>query len=367
MASTFLQSSVGEGSVADTLPHIPPAGLGRGDARESTKVALTPEDRPETPPEMRKWRKSTILAPGQISKHPGYAEDSNHLSVDTYGRKSDEATTLKELLTIAPRSRILEQANARKEMVYLSSKMEPLGAAFKRGHAMPDDLAQGKVPFGKPTPHDYAGLAAKRLLAPVEPMENMSEEVIDRYKKSHGAYYPGEQRHRNYDWHKTPGALNPATHRFGKPGDETEHNAVYFALHPQEDEQINQPPKIVSKALEDFRETATEELGKVKTVGHGDQKLRIPEEGFGMPSTRKGEDDWNARQCLEGDYTIEDQAPDKDLGQSVRPGWRNHHPPDNRAFGVPNVRTDIPVPRVKSIADSQVPWRRPHSSPKSAL
>merc|ERR1711918_275053 len=50
--------------------------------------------------------------------------------------------------------------------------------------------------------------------------------------------------------------------------------------------------------------------------------------------------------------TIEEQMPDADLGRSLQPGWRNVADTE-RAFGVPNVRTDLPMPRIRSVADNQ--------------
>ena len=32
--------------------------------------------------------------------------------------------------------------------------------------------------------------------------------------------------------------------------------------------------------------------------------------------------EWGTRECM-GNYTAEEQQPDKDLGRSLKPGWRN--------------------------------------------
>lgn len=341
----------------DRMPQLPYAGVTSNLPNESAAHSLRPNAPPATPDEIHKWRKSSILAPGTISKHPGYADDTDHLRVPVYGKKGDSGTTVQELLTTAPPSYLIERAIAKKEAIYKSSQLEPLGVAMKRGHELPPGLASGQDAFGKGTPHNYAGLSTKTLLAPVEPPENIAEEVREQYKRSHASYAPGEQRRRGYQWNSSGGDLDPAAIRFGKPGDATEHNAIYYALHPTEDPYVPQPAKIIAKSLEDFKEMTVESLGKPRPVGHGDHNVPIPEEGFGMPSKRKGDGDWNARQCLEGEYSLEDQRPDIDLGQTVRPGWRNVPPPDDRSFGVPNVRSDIAAPTVKSVADYQVHTR----------
>jgi hypothetical protein len=341
-------------SSKDRMPQIPAAGISMFMANESTAFSMRPDPPPPTPDEIHKWRKSAIHAPGTVSKHPGYAEDTDHLRVQVYGKPSDEGYGVQDLMQTAPKSYLIERALEKKEAIYQSSKLEPLGVAMRRGHELPHALESGERPFGKGTPHNYFGLATKSLLAPVEPPENMSAEVREQYKRSHASYAPGEQRRRNYEWDTAEGAIDPAVFRFGKPGDATEHNAIYYALHPKQDPYVTQAPKIISKSLEDFRDVSSEALGQPRPVGHGDQGMPAPEDGFGMPSKRKGDADWNARQCLEGDYSLEAQRPDVDLGQAIRPGWRNLPPPDDRAFGIPNVRTDVRPPVVRSVADHQV-------------
>jgi len=339
------------------MPQLPAAGVTLFVPNESTAHSMHPTPPPPTPDEMARWRKSTIHAPGSASKHPGYAGDTDHLRVQVYGKRSDDGIGVQDLMQTAPKSYLIERALEKKEAVYHSSKQEPLGVSRTLGHELPAKLASGEAPFGKGTPHNYFGLAAKTLLAPVEPLENMSDAVREQYKKSHAAFMPGEQRRRNYTWDTAQGSVDPAVFRFGKPGDATEHNAIYYALHPAHDPYVPQPPTIVAKELEDFKEMTTEALGKPRPIGHGDNAKPPPDAGFGLPSKRKGDGEWNARQCLEGDYALDAQRPDVDLGQAIRPGWRNLPPPDDRAFGVPNVRTDVSAPLVRSVADHQVRLR----------
>lgn len=87
----------------------------------------------------------------------------------------------------------------------------------------------------------------------------------------------------------------------------------------------------------------------MKSLGFGDRSLK-QNHVFGVPSQREPE--WGVRECL-GNYSPEEQLPDKDLGRSVRPGWRNIAREEGRQFGVPTIRSDIPAPAFKSIADFQ--------------
>ena len=67
-----------------------------------------------------------------------------------------------------------------------------------------------------------------------------------------------------------------------------------------------------------------------------------------------GEDSWNAAKCLQGEPSERELQPDRDLGRCVKPGSRNmvRRPEDeNRAFGCPTIRTDIPFKERRSVAD----------------
>lgn len=69
--------------------------------------------------------------------------------------------------------------------------------------------------------------------------------------------------------------------------------------------------------------------------------------------TIKG-DDHTAWDCIRGTYSKEDLEPDKNLGKSIREGWRNISKDPDRIFGAPSLRYDIAPPKVRSIADAQV-------------
>ena len=51
-------------------------------------------------------------------------------------------------------------------------------------------------------------------------------------------------------------------------------------------------------------------------------------------------DEWGAGDCINGNYTYNQQLPDQDLGRSVTVGWRNMSLSD-RAYGCPSVRKDV--------------------------
>lgn len=66
---------------------------------------------------------------------------------------------------------------------------------------------------------------------------------------------------------------------------------------------------------------------------------------------------WNAAKCIHGQPSERELQPDTDLGKSTKAGCRNvvRKPEDeNRIFGAPTIRTDIPFKEKRSIADYNV-------------
>lgn len=89
----------------------------------------------------------------------------------------------------------------------------------------------------------------------------------------------------------------------------------------------------------------------------GQGKPPVPEtHSFGIKNLC-GPDIWNAAKCIQGEPSERELHPDKDLGRSIKEGTRNvvRKPEDeNRIFGVPTIRTDIPYKEKRSIADYNV-------------
>eukprot|EP00903_Cladosiphon_okamuranus_P009925 g9422.t1 len=171
--------------------------------------------------------------------------------------------------------------------------------------------------------------AAKTLLYPHPSATDMAEE-----SRRCG---PGEQRRRGYSWD-----VDIENHRFGRPGS---------LESPLSLDNGSEPPKrIVSKKLEDFRETQ-DTIGRAKNLGH-DPRDHLGKHVYGKEAVDRGPNEWDARACVEGDYSWAEQQPDNDLGKSITPGFRNAIA-DGRAFGVPTIRSDIQPYAQRSVADTQ--------------
>ncbi len=61
-------------------------------------------------------------------------------------------------------------------------------------------------------------------------------------------------------------------------------------------------------------------------------------------------------ELLTGTLTPGEQQPDADLGKSLREGFRNttRAGDENRSFGIPTIRTDVRLPKLRSVANTQV-------------
>jgi len=122
--------------------------------------------------------------------------------------------------------------------------------------------------------------------------------------------------------------------------------AVYDVLHGIGDKPYN---TVTSKKYDDYQ-SMKDLLGRARNLGHG---LPLPKDHvFGKAAVRRGKSEWDARNCVEGSYSLQEQKPDDDLGTTKTPGFRNATT-ETRRFGCPSVRSDIPKYAKKSIADNQ--------------
>jgi hypothetical protein len=229
-----------------------------------------------------------------------------------------------------------------KESIYHSNKREPLGKTPQLRYPLPEFTLDKNYRFGV---KNVTRETAKEVLFPEQNPDN-DENVKQLYIKSHGSYDAGERINRGYDWSKT--LIDPNNHRFGKHLSD-EKNGVASCIHPDPFDKktsLNEEPAIISEVHNRFIETTKYKIGKVKRSGD----IEFGEEYvFGKKTSG---DEWGAAECIKGDYTIEDQQPDKDLGKSLTPGYRNIFKED-RVFGCPTIRYDIKPPKKKSIADTQ--------------
>lgn len=306
-------------------------------------------DRPGTPPEIAKYRRSANLEPGRRYQHYGIADDLKTMNLDSkvFGDFSDPAQVTAADLINHKKPSNLERINLVKaEKVYKGITREPLGRGYDRGIVLPEKHTKGNVPFG---------CVGKSSLEPAKDIifPQLTEDTTEGerlYTKSHGTWGVGQQVNRNYKWY-----VDPESTRFGRKGDTIALNGVskniYDVLKGVPE---NEPSIVNTKRVEDFRNTA-DMLGMSKNLGQG-SGARPFEMVYGKPSasSRKAKGTWGAGEVIKGKYSIEEQMPDPDLGKSLTPGFRNISLED-RAYGCPSIRTDLPHASStrRSLADSQ--------------
>jgi hypothetical protein len=240
-----------------------------------------------------------------------------------------------------------EFAKAKNEIMersYKSVQREPLGRTFVRGHVMPDTIT--KDPKYRHGIVYVKGMKAVEVLNPGD-MSEEEKKMEEIYIKSHGSYGPGEQKRRNYVWRD---GVDPGSMVWGVKGKDIAlggmSQAVYDVLHG-----VGDVPEstLTSKKYDDFQAMG-DLLGRARNLGHGRD---LPKDHiFGVAARRRGANEWDARDCVEGKYSYAEQLPDEDLGTTATPGFRNATT-EIRRFGCPSVRSDIPKYARRSVADNQ--------------
>ena len=186
-----------------------------GNPFESTKACLTFEERPPTPPEIRKFRRSAAMEPGK--SHSRF-DDSTTLGLKdkVFGAKSETGVAnASELINLPKTSWVQEVKIGKLEQVYHTLKREPLGKSYSRDYKLPEKCAT--EPFGVKSVSSLE--PAKAIIFPT-----VTEDVDagnELYKISHGSYGPGEQKSRHYKWKQD---VNTMT--FGVKGTSVAFNGV---------------------------------------------------------------------------------------------------------------------------------------------
>lgn len=312
----------------------------------TARDCLSLEARPTTPPEIRKYRRSTNLEPGKRFTHHGIADDLNalNLSEKKFGMNTQVgAISAADLISHSKPSELDRINQLKAERTYKAAKREKLGKTVERDTVLPAKFTQEDTPFGCVTRNTEP---AKDIIFP-----RFSEEMLqgeDLYIRSHGSYGPGEQKSRNYQW-----PVDPNSVRFGAKGDVIAFNGVSTNIADILRNTDDQASAVSVKKVEDIRSMG-DLLGRSRNLGQNSGS-RPMDSVYGKPTMKPGKSGWGAAEIMRGRYTEDDQQPDPDLGKSITPGFRNISV-ENRTFGCPSVRTDLPQAAAsgrRSMADSQ--------------
>lgn len=318
-------------------------GAVKTDKLNSAGDCLHVAEPPPTPDQIKRYRRSQF-GPGQRQIHYGTLRDEQAKqarratlppSQQVYGVGTKDSEHVNDLFESAKLSTVDQTLNEIKERCYRESNVV-LGKARGFGHVLPAKTQTKDFAFGV---KQSASTSAKNLLYPEDDGTDLNPAV---YLKSHHAYPPSAQINRNYDWGSTK--LDPNQHRFGK----ATHKGKYDSTNACLDRTGAQRYKIVSKSQGDFK-SFQPQLGKVKDHG---LSINNPHHTYGLPSDpRATGEEWNAGDCLKGNYSLDEQQPDGDLGRRTIRG--SSITTMNRAFGCPSMRDDIPAPKKRSVADTR--------------
>jgi hypothetical protein len=127
----------------------PPAGISHLDANENAVACMTYQERPRTPEEIRKFRRSANLEPGKRFQHPSTKADMDALRLEarTFGvtSKSSETTTSALLNQNVGVGTVGKLDFVKSEKIYHTTNREPLGATYKRGNPLPEKYEKGTM------------------------------------------------------------------------------------------------------------------------------------------------------------------------------------------------------------------------------
>ena len=330
------------GRFIDRAPGQRGAGLVTTIPDENTANCVKPPPiRATTPEHVKKYRKTFNADPGARQKHFGTAYDPLPEEKHIYGKATYESDHVTEVIRGQDFTKFTDYSMAIREGQYASSKNEPLGTTLSRNYNLPTQVQDKNFDYGVPTPFSES---AKTLLYPKDGRVQEDPDVKAMYHKSHGTTETGEQLNRKYDW-----KIDTTQHSFGL-ADAKQIDGAAMALQPERYQQDYPKTLIVKKNVEDYRNVIHEELGKTKNLGTG--KVPKPvEHSYGQDQHRA--DDWGVGMCIGGEPSARELQPDKNLGITNRPGFRNVTKPgdEHRVFGVPSIRSDVPKKAQKSVAD----------------
>jgi hypothetical protein len=116
----------------------------------TAKECLTLESkRPPTPPELKKYRRSTYLEPGKRFQHPGIADDFNNMNLEgrVYGIRSDKGNGTADEVVSGSKQKLTEAerlVRIKNEKIYKSTSQESLGQKMDRKVVFPAKFTEGR-------------------------------------------------------------------------------------------------------------------------------------------------------------------------------------------------------------------------------
>jgi len=299
--------------------------------------------RPATPKEYRKYRRSFQREAGKRFIAPGLVGQKLPPSHFRYGVRVSGGDRAADCLEQVPTTGLQDFYNGQQEALYESHIREPLGKTYNRGHTLSSKTQDPNFAFGLSS---NSSENSKQLIYYDEPLadKRVAPTAPDMDARFHHERDITRQVQRNYNW-KSAG-IDPVNQRFGQVDRDAEENGVRNAL--------SHPPletNIASKRVTEIRNYSHDRLGKTRVL-RGTLSQLGSDFVYGSPNQP---DEWGARKCIHGGFSVPEQYPDRDLGVSIRILDTNQKPPfgSDHVYGTPSIRADIPAPNLRSVADPQ--------------
>ncbi|CAE8720104.1 unnamed protein product, partial [Polarella glacialis] len=290
--------------------------------------------------------------PGELETHWGLKSLKLPDPGEGYGMKSNKGEDVAQNFRSGQMLGVAEYMNSCSEAVFFTTKREPLGKSYLRGHVLPPSVnATDYKGFGKATErsdHTSKDCIFPRGVAPD------SVEVRAQYKKTHGNTEPGERIGLDYEYPKAI-SDNPLF-RFGAADPFTDRGGQGFgaksALTMDGGEIPLGVPKtlLVKDSLAHFQQISGENFASSRHIMQAEGMKHLPPgHSHGKASTSGNH---TAGQLIRGMYPVEQQMPDLDLGKCTMVGRRNFE--TDEPLGVPSVRYDKKAPphEKRSVANS---------------
>lgn len=327
----------------DAARQLRPAGIA---SAKAAGIFDEPEVRVPTPEHVRPFRKSAMTTVGRTIHHYGTRNNEPIDPNTRFGKPGTYDFTAEDCL----RPKVLDKMGAlaaeHAEKRYLSAK-EPLGKVPPPSIPIPEHMARRG--FGLQT---RSSESAKHVIYSCGDREA---------PELHPA---GAQRDRKYDW--ASAGIDPTRQRFGATSvksAETTKDLINPTL---------PVTTMLPKIVRDQQTLSQPQLGKPKCLGLGHQTAGSPEHPNAIKiAEAKAKNMVDVKQLISGHGCLDDEAYEKTLGKSYTKSHtlrklRDEDKqrmfngsavsetagPNDRAFGVPTVRNDLPKPLFRKVTSS---------------
>lgn len=339
-AGTFGGTCVGRKG-KDAAPQLRPAGIS---SIKAAGIFDEPEVRATTPDNIRPFRKSAMTTVGRTVHHHGTRNNQPIDENTRFGRKGIYDHTAEDCL----RPKVLDKMGAlaaeHAEKRYLSAK-EPLGKVPDPSIPIPDHM-------------NRRGYGVQTLSS--ESAKNVIYSCGDR--EAPELHPAGAQRDRKYDW--ASAGVDPTRQRFG----------AHSVKSAETTKDLISPPvtttTMLPKIVRDHHTLTQPQLGRSKCLGLGTLVAGSPEHPNAIRMAEsKAKNQVDVKALLSGHGCVNDEEYEQTLGKSYTKsrtlrklrdddkartfGTSNGSTgPNDRAFGVPTVRDDLPKPLFRKVTNS---------------